>query len=107
MRSRIDLLVYSVVVLVFGAILAACTPEQQSQLEKGCKAATTAYSAYTIAAEGELIPAETAAKIDSAWKAVRIVCDNPPTDAHQAVLTVTAATVVFIRAWKDVSTSRG
>lgn len=109
MKSRIDLLSYSALTfaLVNMAMLAlvACTPESQSQLEKGCKVATTAYSAYTIAAEGELIPPEMTERAEGAWKSIRIICDNPPTDPHQAVITLTAATVVLIRAWKDINTA--
>lgn len=92
-----------ILITITGALLAGCTPETQSQLAKGCDAARTAYSAYTIAAEGELVPANLQGKVNAAWKGVRIVCENPPTDNRQAVLTVTAATVVFINAWKAVN----
>lgn len=84
--------------------LAGCTLSNQTQsaLEKGCDAARTGYSAFTIASEGKLVPAKTAAKVDAAFKGVRVICDNQPKDVNQAVLTVTAAAVVFADAYRSI-----
>lgn len=91
--------------LLFAAaslMLAGCTPNMQNALDKACSTASTAYSAYTIAAEGKLVPDRIAVRVDAAWKGVRVVCENKPATTEQAVLTVTAAVVVFTNAYREV-----
>jgi hypothetical protein len=55
-----------------------------------------------IAVEGKLVPPKTRAKVDAAFKSMRVVCHNLPKNVEQAVLPATAAVVVLAEAWRAI-----